>query len=972
MNASVPFSRPLNRLALCLALSASLGLSAQAAELILPTAAASNVRIARDVGAPGERFDSFIVYYRGDAAPGEEHAKAAIAVRETLAKDLERVNRHLKVKARQDRRLATGGHLIRVPHSMAKNAANAFMEALASNPQIESIEPNARYHALAVPNDPHYSKQWGLHEAAGGLNIESAWDYSLGTGVVIAVIDTGQTNHPDLNAKTVAGYDFVSDVDRAGDGNGRDADPSDPGDWNSAGECGDDSDASSSSWHGTHVAGIAAALTHNGVGVAGAAPGAYLQPVRVLGKCGGSTADIAEAIIWASGGTVAGVPNNPTPARVLNMSLGGAGDCSVTEQRAIDSARSRKSVVVVAAGNSAQPVEWHSPANCQRVIAIAANDRDGERASYSNYGLGITVAAPGGDDSGADLIYSTINGGSQGPASATYGYMAGTSMATPYVSGVVALMLERKPSLTPDQVATILRNTARPFPEDCIGGCGPGIVDADKAVYIARGGQYSNFPVSAALYGDGEGWVVSTPAGITCGDDCSAAFNKGSTVTLKASPKPGYEFSGWYGACTGTHSTCTLNSLAEAKVTFASFNIPVGPLWNGSVRNNISRSDDPPAIYMLKVPAGATDLSIKISGGTGDADLYVRRNAKPTEDDYLCRPFKYGNNESCAWSAPVAGEYYVMIHRGDDYAGVKLEVRYTSPPAVGGTRLLQNVATHNISVPEGGARYYRVVVPADAVDLKIEASGGTGDMDMYVRYGEVASTDAYDCRPYREGNNETCSFMLPAAGTYYVTLSGYSAASGISLKASYSTGKRLTTQWAGAGGGTVEIKRYTTDEAMTTCAALPCTIPVKPGVMYTLKATASPGSQFPGWQAGQCEKVLADGRCRVVLGQAKTVTTRFNLQNAAAPILTINRSGNGAGWVGVNRFANGSWVGVCEAYPCRVGAPAAGVYDFVAVPFTGSTFNGWQTNQCDSVLATGECRKRVSGPTTVTVKLNAQ
>jgi len=972
MNASLPFSRPLKPMALCLALAACTGLSAQAAELILPTAAASNVRIARDVGAPGERFDSFIVYYRNDALPGDEQSKAASDVREVLAKDLERAHRRLKLKAQQERRLATGGHLIRLPQRLAKSAAEEFMSVMASNPQIESIEPNARYHALAVPNDPHYSKQWGLREAAGGLNIEGAWDYALGNNVVIAVIDTGQTSHPDLNAKTVAGYDFVSDVASAGDGNGRDSNPSDPGDWTSAGECGDDSDASSSSWHGTHVAGIAAALTHNGVGIAGAAPGAYLQPVRVLGKCGGSTADIAEAIIWASGGTVAGVPANPTPARVLNMSLGGSGSCSLTEQRAIDSARSRKAVVVVAAGNSAQPVEWHSPANCARVIAIAANDRDGERASYSNYGLGITVAAPGGDDSGADEIFATVNSGSQGPVSAAYGYKSGTSMATPYVSGVAALLLGLKPSLTPDQVATLLRNTARPFPSDCTGGCGAGIVDAEKAVYIARGGQYSSFPVSVALYGDGDGWVVSTPSGITCGDACSAAFNKGGSVTLKASPKPGYEFSGWHGACTGTHSTCTLNSLAEAKVTFASFNIPVGPLWNGSVRNNISRSDDPPALYMLNVPAGATDLSIKISGGTGDADLYVRRDAKPTEDDYLCRPYKYGNNETCNWAAPVAGNYYVMINRGADFAGVKLEVRYTTPPAVGGARLSQNVAINNISVPEGGARYYRVVVPTDGVDLTIQASGGTGDMDMYVRYGEVASTDEYDCRPYREGNNETCSFMLPVAGTYYVTLSGYTEASGISLKASYAVGKRLTTAWAGAGGGAVEIKRYTTDETMKTCAALPCTIPVRSGVMYTLKAVASPGSVFSGWDAGQCEKVLADGRCRVVLGQAKAVTTRFNLQNAAAPILTINRSGNGAGWVGVNRFANGSWVGVCEAYPCRVGAPAAGVYDFVAVPFTGTTFNGWQTNQCDSVLATGECRKRVSGPTTVTVKLNAQ
>ncbi|HRN58729.1 MAG TPA: S8 family serine peptidase, partial [Chiayiivirga sp.] len=294
-------------------------------DAVTPPAAAPRVML--DAGAANEAVSGFIVYYRDDAAPGEENAKAAVDTRKAVDQDLARVKAALSIEAKRDRRLATGGHLLSVPKALGKSAALGFMREMATNPQIDSIEPNVRHWPTAVPNDPHYSSQWGLREAVGGLNIEPAWDHTVGSGVVIAVIDTGRTAHPDLDAKTVPGYDFISNAAEARDGSGRDSDPSDMGTWNSAGECGAGEPAKDSSWHGTHVAGIAAALTHNGLGIAGAAPGAAIQHVRVLGRCGGTTADIAEGIIWASGGQVSGVPTNPTPARVLNLSLGGSGEC---------------------------------------------------------------------------------------------------------------------------------------------------------------------------------------------------------------------------------------------------------------------------------------------------------------------------------------------------------------------------------------------------------------------------------------------------------------------------------------------------------------------------------------------------------------------------------------------------------------------------------------------------------------------
>lgn len=973
MNFQRPIQASVRHLPLALALAACFLGPAQAGDLVPIDPSAVTDQGLFDLGAPGERFDSFIVYYRDDAAPGDDEAKAALDTRDVLSKDLTRVNARLKLKARQERRLATGGHLLRLPKSLPKSAAYDFMHEMAANPEIEFIEPNATLKALALPNDPYYTSQWGLRESLGGLNIEPAWDYSLGNGVVIAVIDTGRTAHPDLDAKTLPGYDFVSDAANARDGNGRDNDPRDPGDWNAAGECGEGAPATDSSWHGTHVAGIAAALTHNGIGVAGAAPGAYLQHVRVLGKCGGSTADIAEAIIWASGGKVAGVPDNPTPARVLNLSLGGGGSCSTTEQRAIDSARSRNSVLVVAAGNANQPATLHSPGNCNRVITVAASNRAGKRASYSNYGSWIDVAAPGGDDTGEEEILATVNEGAHGPGAAVYGWKSGTSMATPYVAGVAALLLERKPSLTPDQVAVILRNSARPFPKDCIGGCGTGIVDAAAAVTIARGGSYSAFPVSVALYalyGEGRGKVTSTPARINCGSDCSARFAKGGTVTLRATPVPGYAFSSWSGACRGTATTCTLTSLNEGKAAFATFKIPVGQLWNGSVRRDLHPIGGVPLLYKLNVPAGATNLRIRISGGSGDADLYVRRDQQPTTEKYDCRPWKVGNNETCTWAAPVAGAYYAMINPGSSFSGVQLDVRYTTPVATGGERLSRTTPERNIAIPKGGARYYRFAVPVDAVNLKIQTQGGSGDVDLYLRHDEVPTFSRYDCRPYKTGNNESCEVEIPTSGMYYIMLYADSAASGVTLSASYAGGKRLTVTYSGSGAGTIKVKHHPGGESVTSCAALPCRIPLTSGVVYALSAQALPGSHFPGWYPNQCDAILPDGRCRLTMNKARGTTARFDRKTGTTLALTVKRSGSGTGLVAVRRLANGSVVDACTDYPCRVAAPAVGSYDFIALPSAGSDFTGWVTSQCDSVLASGDCRVRINGPTTVTAKFS--
>lgn len=387
------------------------------------------------------------------------------------------------VRLAELRKMHNGSQVMQLSRRMSRDELTNLIQSLRSgDSNIEYVEPDRILQPMYVPNDTLYPQQWALSDVTGGISAPDAWNRSTGSGVVIAVIDTGVRPHVDLAANLLPGYDFITNPAVAVDGNGRDADPSDPGDWAPAGACGTGSAARNSSWHGTHVAGLAAAAGGNGVGVTGVAFGARILPLRALGRCGGYTSDIADAIVWAAGGTVTGLPQNPTPAKVINLSLGGSGVCDITSQNAINTARSKGASVIVAAGNSNTSATTSSPANCSGVIAVAATSKAGGKASYSNFGTNVALAAPGGD-SGAGLL-STLNAGTTTPGADSYASYMGTSMATPVVSGVAALMLSANPALTPDQVSALLKSTARAFPAAC-SGCGAGIVNANAAVAAA-------------------------------------------------------------------------------------------------------------------------------------------------------------------------------------------------------------------------------------------------------------------------------------------------------------------------------------------------------------------------------------------------------------------------------------------------------------------------------------------------------
>lgn len=391
--------------------------------------------------------------------------------------------------------LPDGAVLLDLPYAMSREEAWIYARNLSQSDQVIYAEPDAWRRPLLTPNDALYaSSQWHLQSASsnpGAANLPSAWDLTIGNNsIVVAIVDTGALNHTDLDSRFVggsaaaSGRDFISDLAVSNDSDGRDNDPTDPGDASDGANC----NTSVSSWHGTHIAGTIGAETNNAAGVAGIDWNAKLLTVRALGVCGGPASDVNDAIRWAAGETIDGV-TNPNPAKVINLSLGGEDRCLTSEQTAIDAAVARGAVVVVAAGNENTDVANSSPANCENVITVAALQQNGARASFSNFGEEVDIAAPGAS------IWSTSDSGTiTANNDNIYFNHEGTSMAAAHVSGVVSLMLASNTSLANASGANVsalvearLKAFARSFPTgtglDCTTStCGAGMLDAYQAI----------------------------------------------------------------------------------------------------------------------------------------------------------------------------------------------------------------------------------------------------------------------------------------------------------------------------------------------------------------------------------------------------------------------------------------------------------------------------------------------------------
>lgn len=454
--------------------------------------------------APAMAEDSarVIVKFRSEAVTLRMHALSARAsATETAEVVTARANAlggRIGVDLRGGRALTP---LTQVVHASGVGSA-ALARQLASQPEVEYAVVDERRKHFAAPNDPLYGAgpavsgsaggpvvgQWYLREPAGeavaSINATKAWELSTGSStVVVAVLDTGvRPEHPDLAGRLLKGYDMVIESTTANDGDGRDADASDPGDWVTQGEsetrtselagC----EASNSSWHGTQTASLIGAASNNGVGMVGVAWGVKLLPVRVLGKCGGYDSDIIAGMMWAAGLPVPGLPTNPNPARVINMSLGASGSCSQSYREAVNSITTKENpaVIVASAGNSSGHAVG-TPANCPGVIAVAGLRHIGTKVGFSDLGPEITISAPGGNcvNTGANAtclypLLTASNTGTTVPVSSSYTdsfrISVGTSFSAPLVAGTVALMLSAQPILTPSMVKSMLQSSARPFP----------------------------------------------------------------------------------------------------------------------------------------------------------------------------------------------------------------------------------------------------------------------------------------------------------------------------------------------------------------------------------------------------------------------------------------------------------------------------------------------------------------------------
>lgn len=468
------------------------------------------------------------------------------------------------------RPIAGGAHVVTLPKVMTLEDAQTIAHRMETSGQFEYVSPDRIMRPMALATDPLFGQQWNLlppsANTAGGANVTAAWDTAsaLGAGVNVGIVDTGiRADHADFGgaSRFNTGYNFVSDGAMVGTkdsqtgqtiasgfvnngatntaGNNNPADPGDGLDATYGAQfpvlCGG---KSNSSWHGTFVAGQIAAQQNNSIGIAGIAPNVRIQMARALGRCGGTTSDIVQALSWLAGTTVSGAGTNPTPAKVINLSLGGAGPCSSAEQAAITAARNQGITVVVATGNEAGPVD--SPANCAGVIAVTAHTLEGDNASYANIGAQTTISAPGGGQGtviggSGSRIWSLSNTGTAGPVASptgdTYAQDIGTSMATPHVAATVALMLSVQPLLTPDNVTAILKQSARPFVTGTYcathaGVCGAGMLDAGAAVTQAQGSPTVHAAASASS--------VAANATVTLTAVGGAGYNKATSSTVWA------------------------------------------------------------------------------------------------------------------------------------------------------------------------------------------------------------------------------------------------------------------------------------------------------------------------------------------------------------------------------------------------------------------------------------------------------
>ncbi|MFM0223829.1 S8 family serine peptidase [Paraburkholderia dipogonis] len=588
--------------------------------------------------------DSFIVKYKTGTV--ERGSTAAVQSK------LDKLASAFPARAHHARRMGVGSDVITTERKLNPKEAKTFMRAIAADPNVEYVEPDVPISASSTPNDPFYNMQWGLfsnldlYQPNVGIRAASAWNIATGAGITIGLVDNGTTSHSDLNANVIPqGYDFTYLGPPGG---------SNPGIGRSCGV----------TYHGTHVAGIMAAVTNNGVGISGIAPSAKVLSARVLNECGtGVLSSASDAVMWASGGSIPGIPNNVRPVNVINLSVSGPGQCSKSIQASVDYATSHGVIVAVAAGNNNDDTSNYQPANCYGVIAVGNTQENGVRGYLSNYGPVVDIAAPGTN------IYSTYNDGTRSLGAESYAYESGTSMAAPMVSGVVALVKSVAPvPLSAAEMRTLITQHAQQFPLQPDLPLGSGILDATATVAAAKAGEIpaaADFKCSQGA----TGMLVtctdlSTARGVASIKSWAWNFGSGNQVdmvsTQSVNPNNNYEYPGTYNiTLTATDSTSAVSRVTRPFTVVA----PESTDLNFDVNFQIAATANVMKYFKLDVPAGAPILRVALSNRSSleSGMMYLRAGSPTTVNASCVRTFASGSGAQCILSNPAAGTYYIIV-----------------------------------------------------------------------------------------------------------------------------------------------------------------------------------------------------------------------------------------------------------------------------------------------------------------------
>lgn len=563
--------------------------------------------------------------------------------------------------------------------------------------------------------------------------------------------------------------------------------------------------------HGTHVAGTIAAL-NNGLGVRGViGTDPNMHIIKVFNESGwGYSSSLVSAIETCA--------NNGSD--VVNMSLGGSGS-STTESNAMQSLYDSGVLLIAAAGNDgvvSSTMDAESfPASYDSVMSVAAIDSSKALADFSQKNSQVEIAGPGVDvystypeGLGSVVELSVGNNGysvnameNQGSASGALFDMATGETTNSGANGKVCLIQRGNISFH-DKV------------KNCQDSGGVGAIIYNNAAGSFGGtlGTSNATSIPAVTASDSDGAAMLNQLGQTASINIGPGNYGKMSGTSMASP----HVAGVAALVWSTHPTCTaaeirnvLNTTAQdlgaagrdvkfghglvqtkAAVDYITNNgcdgnggtTPPPPppsdttLENGTAKTGLAASTGEELHYTMEVPAGATDLSFVTSGGSGDGDLYVKFGSKPTTSSYDCRPYRNGNAETCDISNVQAGTYYVMVRAYSSFSNVSLTGSFTEG-ATGGTG--GSASLSDLSGSRRAWDHYTVEIPAGMSSLTVTMSGGSGDADLYVKQSSQPTTSSYDCRPYKNGNNEVCTFSNPTAGTWYISLRGYSAYSGVSL-----------------------------------------------------------------------------------------------------------------------------------------------------------------------------------------------